>query len=94
MYYEIDPPDGFQPARADMVIGKVKDAVRPAFEAAKVVVEKARECGPDEVEVTFGVKVSGTVDWLIAKSAGESNFQIKMTWSRGKDARPDEGTSP
>jgi hypothetical protein len=30
--------------------------------------------------VTFGVKVSGGMDWLIARAASEANFEIKLTW--------------
>lgn len=90
--YEIDPPAGFRPASADTVIGKVKDAVRPAMEAARVVLDKAREAGPDEVEVAFGIKVTGTADWLIAKASGETNFKVTMTWS--SDRAGSSGSEP
>ncbi|HEV2370995.1 MAG TPA: CU044_2847 family protein [Streptosporangiaceae bacterium] len=81
--FEVDCPAGFQPAGGgSKAVGTVKDAISPAIEAAKVVLAKAQEAAPDEVEVTFGVKVSGGMDWLIARAASEANFEIKLTWRR------------
>jgi hypothetical protein len=37
---------------------------------------------PDEVEVRFGIKVSGGADWFVAKTAREASFEIKLTWAR------------
>lgn len=85
--FEIDCPAGFQPAGGgSRAVGTVKDAIGPAIEAAKVVLNKVKEAGPDEVEVAFGVKVSGGMDWLIARAASEANFEIKLTW---RPTRPD-----
>ncbi|MCA1695681.1 MAG: hypothetical protein LC749_13655 [Actinobacteria bacterium] len=33
------------------------------------------------MEVKFGIKVSGTANWLIAKAATEGNFDITLTWT-------------
>jgi hypothetical protein len=79
--FEADCPTGFQPAGgAGRIVGTVSDAIAPAIEAAKVVLGKVKEAAPDEVEVSFGVKVSGGMDWLIARAASEANFEIKLTW--------------
>jgi hypothetical protein len=79
--FEGDCPTGFQPAGgAGRIVGTVSDAIAPAIEAAKVVLGKVKEAAPDEVEVSFGVKVSGGMDWLIARAASEANFEIKLTW--------------
>src|SRR5580692_8701478 len=56
--FEIEPPPGFRQAGAGEIVGKVRDAVGPAVEAAKVVLDKVKEACPDEVEVKFGIKVS------------------------------------
>jgi hypothetical protein len=40
------------------------------------------EARPDEVELKFGIKVSGGASWLVAKAAGEANFEVSLTWSR------------
>ena len=83
--FEIEPTGGFRPAGAGEVIGRVRDAVGPAVDAAKVVLDKVKEARPDEVKVTFGIKVSGGTQWLIASSAGEASFEITLTWSRDQD---------
>jgi Trypsin-co-occurring domain 1 len=78
--FEIEPPPGFQPASPDKTIGRVQEAIAPAVEAAKVVLDKVKQAAPDEIEVKFGVKVSGKMDWLIAKAATDANFEITLTW--------------
>jgi hypothetical protein len=83
---EIDPAQGFQPAGPGEVLGRVQEAITPAVEAAKAVLEKVKETRPDGVEVKFGVKASGEASWLVAKAAGEGNFEVTLTWRRGEDA--------
>jgi len=80
--FEIEPSEGFRPAGSDEVLGRVRDAVGPAVEAAKAGLDKVKESRPDEVELKFGIKVSGGANWLVAKAAGEANFEISLTWSR------------
>jgi hypothetical protein len=79
--FEIEPAQGFRPAGPGQVLGRVRDAVSPAIEAAKAVLDKAKEAQPDQVEVTFGVKVSGAANWLVARSAGEGSFAITLRWT-------------
>ena len=83
--FEIEPSEGFRPAGPDEILGKVRDAVGPAVEAAMAVLEKVKEARPDEVELKFGIKVSGGANWLVAKAAGEANFEVSLTWSRPVD---------
>jgi hypothetical protein len=81
--FEIEPSDDFRPAaNPGQVLGRVKEAVGPAVEAAKAVLDKVKEVRPDEVEVKFGVKVSGEASWFVAKAAGEGSFEITLTWVR------------
>ena len=80
--FEIEPTEGFRPAAPGQVLGQVRAAVGPAVEAAKAVLEKVKEARPSQVEVKFGVKVSGGADWLVARSAAEGSFEIKLTWTR------------
>lgn len=77
---EFDPPAGFRPAGVDEIAGRVREAVEPAVAAARVVLERIREAAPDEVKVKFGIKVSGTANWFVAKAATEGNFEIELTW--------------
>jgi Trypsin-co-occurring domain 1 len=80
--FEIEPPSDFRQASPDRILGRVKEAVTPAVEAAKAVLDKVKEAAPDEVEMKFGIKVSGDANWLVAKAASEANFEITLTWSR------------
>jgi hypothetical protein len=88
---EVEPGEGFHPAGPGEVFGRVREAVTPAVEAAKAVLEKVKEAGPDAVEVKFGVKASGEASWLVAKAAGEGNFEVTLTWSRRGEGTGAEG---
>jgi hypothetical protein len=81
--FEIDPTSEWADVSADRVLGKIREAVEPAVEGAKVVLERVREAGPDEIAVKFGIKVSGDMNWLIAKAATEANFEVTLTWKPG-----------
>jgi hypothetical protein len=88
--FEIDPPAGFQDAGADKVIGTVQDALAPAVDTAKLVLDKLKDAKPGEVTVSFGLKVSGKLDWFIARAGTEGNFQITLTWRPGdRDSQPE-----
>jgi Trypsin-co-occurring domain 1 len=85
--FEIDPLPGFRPASAEETAGRVRDAIVPAVETAKVVLDKVKENGPHEVCLKFDIKVSGKADWLVARVATEGNFEDTLTWKdkRGTD---------
>jgi hypothetical protein len=55
--------------------------VAPAVEGARAVLEKVKEAAPREIEVKFGIKVSDSASWLVAKAATEGNFEITLTWT-------------
>jgi hypothetical protein len=78
---EIEPIDGFVPAGVDQVAGQVRAAVGPAVAAARAVLEQARDMAPESVQVKFGIKVTGTANWLVAKAATEGNFEVTLSWS-------------
>jgi Trypsin-co-occurring domain 1 len=85
--FVIDPDEwgGWQDAgaRTGDVAGVVKDAVAPAVEAAKVVLDKIREISPGTVELKFGIVVSGGMNWAVARAAAEGSFEVTLTWSPG-----------
>jgi hypothetical protein len=78
--FECEPGPGFQAAGADEVVGRLRDAVGPAVRAAKAVLEQVRDVGPEEISVSFGVKVTGTANWVVAKAATEGSFEVTLTW--------------
>jgi hypothetical protein len=86
--FEIELTPGYQPAGGpDEIIGRVRKAIGPAVEAASVVLDQARRARPDELQVKFGIKVTGTMNWLVAKAATEGNFEVTLTW-RPEPPRP------
>ena len=84
--FEVDPTLDFRPAGPDEIAGKLRAAVAPAVEAARAVLDKAKEAAPDQVELKFGIKVSGTMNWLVARAATEGNFEVTLTWKPGGSA--------
>jgi hypothetical protein len=83
--FEIEPTDDFHPVGAGELLGRVRQAVQPAVDAARTVLGKVAEIGPDEVQLKFGIKVNGTADWLIAKAATEGSFEVTLTWRPGAE---------
>ena len=86
--FEVDPPEGYRPVGRAAQPGSIHEAMRPAVEAAAEVLHHLKALRPDGIEVKFGIKVSGSASWLIAKAAGEGSFEVTMTW------RPEETTVP
>ena len=82
--FEIEPPSGFRPAGAEEIVGRIREAVAPAVDAARVVLDQVRQARPDEVKLKFGIKVGGGVTWLVAKTSVEGNFEVEMIWRRGE----------
>jgi NTP-dependent ternary system trypsin peptidase co-occuring protein len=89
--FEIDPVDGFVPAGSGDVLGRVRAAATPAIEAARELLMQAKELAPDAVQVKFGVKVTGTASWLVARAATEGNFEVTLTWQPSPGASPAPG---
>ncbi|GAA2124552.1 CU044_2847 family protein [Actinomadura napierensis] len=84
--FETVPEAGFRPAGVSEVAGRVRDAVEPVVGAARVVLEQLKDAAPDEVEVKFGVKVTGKTNWMVAQAATDANFEIKLVWRPGAPA--------
>ncbi|MFB7608136.1 CU044_2847 family protein [Streptomyces gardneri] len=85
--FEIEATDEWRQVSTDQVVSRVEEAARPAVEAAQRVLAQITALRPAEAEVTFGIKVNGTANWLVAKAASEANFGVKLTWrpSAGQD---------
>lgn len=81
--FELEAGESFRPAGTDQVAGTLREAVGPAVAAARTVLEKVKEAKADKVEIKFGVKASGTMNWLVAKVASEGNFEVTLTWEPG-----------
>lgn len=78
--FEIEPPPGYQPAGIRDVPALVTEAAEPAVRAARVVLERMRALSPDGIEIKFGMKVTGTANWIIARSSADANFEVSLSW--------------
>jgi predicted neutral ceramidase superfamily lipid hydrolase len=79
--FEIEPGAGFRPAGPDEIAGRIREAVAPAVQGARAVLEQVKQAAPRQIEVKFGIKVSGTANWWVAKAATEGNFEVTLTWA-------------
>ena len=84
--FEIEPLAGFQPAGVGDLAGWVREAAAPSIEAARELLEQAKDLAPDAVQVKFGIKVTGTANWVVARAATEGNFEITLSWQPGAAA--------
>jgi hypothetical protein len=60
----------------------VSDALASVREAAREALESLRGLAPDGLEMEFGIKLSGEVGAIIAKTSTEGHFTVKMTWDK------------
>ena len=58
-----------------------KDALAHVLPAAQAIVEHLKGLSPHQIEVEFGIKLSGEAGALIAKTGAEGHFQVKLAWS-------------
>jgi hypothetical protein len=61
----------------------VEEALNKILPVTKNVVEKIRDVAnkPEEIEITFGVKLTTTAGAVIASASAEANFEIRMLWT-------------
>lgn len=76
-------------------VGRADDLARRAATSLEVVLESARPAidvivsklhamfeSADEVQVEFGLTLSGELGGIILKAGAEANFAVTLTWSR------------
>lgn len=66
--------------QAGVTLQAALDGIAPAVES---IARKLRaiEDPPARLELTFGIKVSGEADMMIAKTTSEAHFQVTAEWS-------------
>lgn len=52
---------------------------------ARAALDALTGLAPDELQVQFGIRLTGETDAVIAKSAAECNFQLTLTWKDRKN---------
>ncbi|MFE3325935.1 CU044_2847 family protein [Streptomyces sp. NPDC059176] len=61
---------------------RLEDALATARPAISAVVDSVKALAPDGFEVEFGVKLSAEAGVVVAKTAVEGHFTVKVHWSR------------
>ena len=91
MEVEVDgaEQEGMVPAaRPGEMAAKAKQTFEEALEQIKpgadAIVDKLRgiSAQPDEISITFGLKMSATAGAFIAASGMEANFTVLLKWNR------------
>lgn len=65
--------------KARQTLGVALSVVRPAAES---IISQLQDLAQpiEEVQVEFGVKLNASVGALLASAAGESHYQVTITW--------------
>lgn len=74
----------------------LEEQLYPLLETARYMMQQMRQMGPQEVELSFGIKVNGERNFLaIARNGAEAQFNIKMAWKDpgGPAAAPGPATN-
>lgn len=76
------PPGIELVSRSDSGAVNFSEAADRALPVARMLVDKLQGVASNvkEIEVEFGLKLSGEVGALIAKTGTEANFRIKLVW--------------
>lgn len=92
---EVDPvPHTTRVSRRDDLIADARVSFEKALEsirdAAAAALGQLRSMSrqPDEVELKFAVKLSATAGAVIAKTAVDGQFEVKLKWVRDPTAVP------
>jgi hypothetical protein len=78
-----------------MDAGKLGDRLSHIAAAAEEVSKGLRaRLAPEEIELEFGVKISGEVGWwFFAKASGEAAINVTLTWRKPIDGPPSPDAS-
>ncbi len=92
MLMEVELDESEQQGMVPAARGKLATEATQTFEealeqikpGAEAIVKKLRgmSAQPDEVSVTFGLKMSATAGAFIAASGVEANFTVLLKWNR------------
>ena len=76
-------------AKAQLTLEKSLEKVRPA---AQFIIQRLRtlQDAPDEIEVTFGLKLSTEAGAVLASAGAEANYTVTLKWVREKKKRAGE----
>jgi hypothetical protein len=61
---------------------RLTEALSSVRDAAQASMNVLRTLSPDGLEMEFGVKLAGEAGAIIAKTAAEGHFSVKLSWSK------------
>ncbi|MGW1494948.1 CU044_2847 family protein [Streptomyces sp. NPDC002402] len=64
---------------------RLDDALQAARPTIRAVIETVREMVPDEFEVEFGIKLNAEAGVVVAKTAAEGHFTVRLAWQRSSE---------
>ena len=71
---------------ADVKVVKASETFEKAVEkikpAAMAIANTFQSIGPDELEISFGIKFTAEAGVIISSISTEINFDVKMTWKK------------
>lgn len=90
--FEVDEPEAYGVTAVGIRDGTIDldCALTGVKQAAAQVLETIRSVAvpPDTCEISFGVKLSGSMGAIIAKASTEANFTIKLVWKAAQASAP------
>jgi hypothetical protein len=91
VYIESDEPElagAVRVGRADGMPEKARHTFEQSLETvttvASALLAKVDELAdrPDELQIEFGIKLSGEIGAILASAKAEANYSVSMTWRR------------
>ncbi|MCH0539703.1 hypothetical protein I3F58_09030 [Streptomyces sp. MUM 203J] len=65
--------------RGRMSLQEALDQLQPTLSS---VTRSVRQLGPQQTEITFGLKMGGETGVIVAKGTAEVNFAVRLVWDR------------
>jgi len=93
MFVEVDEPDTgkiIQASRGDIIekahttLEKSLEKVRPAAQSILAQLRKLHDA-PDEIEVSFGIKLNAETGAILAAAGLEANYSVNLKWIKEKE---------
>ncbi|MEX5271548.1 CU044_2847 family protein [Kocuria sabuli] len=63
---------------------RLETALGSVGSAAQATLRTLTKLGPETLELEFGIKFAGEAGAIIAKASSESQFTVRMSWSRNQ----------
>jgi NTP-dependent ternary system trypsin peptidase co-occuring protein len=73
---------GTAQATLEHALGRVGPLARAIHDAVRRI-----DVTPQEVEVTFGLKLTAEANVILSSTAAEANFEFKLKWTLGEVAK-------